>query len=72
MKNQLNVTIRAVLAAKQEIAQLKQELECSDVRLGAVEDAEMGAEWIVKRLRELEPFIGAELSERVSAATASR
>lgn len=53
MKDQLQVAIFAMLAAKHEISRLKEEFEASDARWIAVDDAESGAAWIVRKLSSL-------------------
>jgi hypothetical protein len=72
MKDQLGITILAVLAAKQEIARLKQKLASDDARQEPVDDAEMGAEWIIKRLRSLQQSRGVESTGWLAAETSAR
>lgn len=51
MKDQWNAAINSLLAARREIALLKQGLEAEDAKLRAIEDAELGLGWVIKRLR---------------------
>jgi len=53
MKNQVEAAIRAVQAVKNEITQIRNKLPEGDRRLETVDDAELGAEWIAKRLEQL-------------------
>jgi hypothetical protein len=71
MKDQLDVTILAVLAAKHEISRLKENFASDDARLEPIDDAEMGTAWIIKRLRELEQSTGEEPGRRLVAETAA-
>jgi hypothetical protein len=72
MREQLNVTILAVLAAKHEIARLKQKLASDDTRLEPVDDAELAVGWIIKRLREFEQSSDEESARCLVAATVGR
>lgn len=53
MIHQLDATISALLAAKQQVSQLKQQFEASDERWTDADDAEMGMAWVVRRLTRL-------------------
>jgi hypothetical protein len=53
MKNQIDVAIRAVQAAKKEINEIKKRVTPTDPCFGTIDDAELGAAWVMKRLEEL-------------------
>ena len=53
MRNQIEMAIRAVQAAKKEITEIKKKAAPDFPKFGKIEDAELVADLLVKRLEEL-------------------
>ena len=55
MKKQIDAAINAAEAAKKEIEEIRNRIAPSDPngKKKCIDEAEMGAEWVIRRLREL-------------------